>query len=159
MVAFAIVGFVPHEGLRRWMNDCASLIAFRILARSICVVADFHNLEYRPKSCGFCVANHTTPMDVTVLASDCTFSLVSFECFRWCCTLEKTGNLEHFVLVRGGSNLKTAIARSSSLSVFHPLFLPQSASPKFRFTGSPSAQPSSGVYLIATQNENSSEWR
>lgn len=81
MVAFALVGFVPHAGLRRWMNDAASLIAFRIIARSISAVINFHNEEYKPKNCGFCVANHTTPIDVAVLASDCTFSLVSNESF------------------------------------------------------------------------------
>lgn len=58
------------------MNNMASLIAFRIIARSLSAVIIFHNEEYKPKNCGFCVANHTSPIDVCILASDCTFSLV-----------------------------------------------------------------------------------
>lgn len=68
---------VPHERLRRWMNNAVSLIGFRIIARSISAVITIHNEEYKPKNCGFCVANHTSPMDVSILASNCTFSLVS----------------------------------------------------------------------------------
>lgn len=75
------------------MNDAASLIAFRIIARSLSAVINFHNEEYKPKNCGFCVANHTSPIDVTVLASDCTYSLVRnrLGCVR--CLHAKRGNL------------------------------------------------------------------
>jgi hypothetical protein len=74
--AFGLVGCIPHERLRLWMNNMASLIAFRIVARSLSAVIIFHNQEYKPKNCGFCVANHTTPIDVSILASDNTYSLV-----------------------------------------------------------------------------------
>ena len=47
----------------------------RILASSLSAEITFHNEEYRPKN-GFCVANHTTPFDVTVLSTDCVYSLV-----------------------------------------------------------------------------------
>jgi glycerol-3-phosphate O-acyltransferase 3/4 len=74
--AFALVGMVPHQRLRRKMNDAASLIGNRIIARSVSAVMTFHNEQYKPKSGGFCVANHTTPIDVNILSSDCVYSLV-----------------------------------------------------------------------------------
>lgn len=79
--SFGLVGCVPHKQLRRWMNDTVSLIGFRIIARSLSAVVYFHNEEYKPKSCGFCVANHTSPIDVSILASDCTYSLVRTQIF------------------------------------------------------------------------------
>lgn len=90
-MAFGVVGCVPDERLRRWMNDTVSLIGFRIIARSLSAVINFHNEEYRPKNCGFCVANHTSPIDVTMLSSDCTFSLVrKRHIVAWACTLYGT---------------------------------------------------------------------
>lgn len=74
--SFSIVGFIPHEKLRRWMNDTVSLIAFRIFTRSLSGTISIHNEEYKPKNCGFCVANHTSPIDVAILSTDCTYSLV-----------------------------------------------------------------------------------
>ncbi|CRK92398.1 CLUMA_CG005966, isoform A [Clunio marinus] len=76
VIAFGLCGFVPNQKLRRWMNDTVSLIGFRIISRSLSAVITFYNEEYKPKNCGFCVANHTSPIDVCVLASDCTYSLV-----------------------------------------------------------------------------------
>lgn len=87
--SFALIGCVPHERLRRWMNDGASLIAFRIIARSISAVINFHNEEYKPKNCGFCVANHTSPIDVAILAADCTYSLVRQRHISDACTLNE----------------------------------------------------------------------
>jgi hypothetical protein len=71
------VGFIPHERFRRWVNDRLSLIVFRIIVRSLSTVITIHNEEYKPKNCGFCVANHTSPIDVAVLSTDCTYSMVS----------------------------------------------------------------------------------
>ena len=36
----------------------------------------YHNTENRPKD-GICVANHTSPIDVVMLASDTAYALVS----------------------------------------------------------------------------------
>lgn len=74
--SFSLLGFVPHEKVRRWLNDRISLIVFRIIVRSLSAVITFHNEEYRPKNCGFCVANHTSPIDTAVLLTDCFYSMV-----------------------------------------------------------------------------------
>ena len=76
VVAMTIVGFVPFEDLRLWMNNKVSLVAYRIIIRSLSALIIVHNEEYQPKNCGFCVANHTSPIDVAILSTDCTYSLV-----------------------------------------------------------------------------------
>ncbi|CAO1425592.1 unnamed protein product [Diamesa serratosioi] len=74
--SFAVVGLVPFERHRYWLNDKAFKIAFRIIARSLSAVINIHNEEYKPRNRGFCVANHTSPIDVAILSTDCTYSLV-----------------------------------------------------------------------------------
>ena len=77
LFSFTFVGLIPHEKLRHWCNDKSSLIGFRIFSRSLSTVITIHNDEYKPKQCGFCVANHTSPIDIVILSTDCTYSLVS----------------------------------------------------------------------------------
>uniref|UniRef100_A0A1B0CEV6 Putative phosphate acyltransferase n=1 Tax=Lutzomyia longipalpis TaxID=7200 RepID=A0A1B0CEV6_LUTLO len=76
VVSFAIIGCIPMRGLRRRLNDEAFKITFRLISNSISAVIRFHNPEYRPRNCGFCVANHTSPIDISILSTDCTYSLV-----------------------------------------------------------------------------------
>lgn len=77
MVAtLALVGLIPVKETRRYLNDLAFKVSFRIVCRSLSAVVTIHNEEYRPKHCGFCVANHTTPIDIAILSTDCSFSLV-----------------------------------------------------------------------------------
>lgn len=72
----ALVGLIPMRETRQYFNDLAFKIAFRIVCRSLSAVITIHNKEYRPKQCGFCVANHTTPIDIAILSTDCSFSLI-----------------------------------------------------------------------------------
>jgi hypothetical protein len=60
------------------MNSAASLIGFRLITRALSAVINIHNEEYKPKNCGFCVANHTSPIDVAILSTHCIFSLVRY---------------------------------------------------------------------------------
>lgn len=77
MVAtLALVGMIPVKETRRYLNDLAFKISFRIICRSLSAVVTIHNKEFRPNNCGFCVANHTTPIDIAILSTDCSFSLV-----------------------------------------------------------------------------------
>lgn len=76
MIGFAFVGMIPTYRLRRAMNDIVFKHTFRMITRSISGVVRFHHPEYKPKNCGFCVANHTTPIDIAILSTDCTYSLV-----------------------------------------------------------------------------------
>ncbi|XP_055703526.1 glycerol-3-phosphate acyltransferase 3-like isoform X1 [Phlebotomus papatasi] len=76
VISFAIIGCIPMRRLRRHLNDEAFKITFRLISNSISAVITFHNPEYRPRNCGFCVANHTSPIDISILSTDCTYSLV-----------------------------------------------------------------------------------
>ncbi|XP_032585706.1 glycerol-3-phosphate acyltransferase 3-like isoform X5 [Drosophila mojavensis] len=76
VVSNAFVALVPYRFLRRPLADLCFKITFRLISSSLSAVITFHNKQYKPKSCGFCVANHTTPFDVAMLSTDCTFSLV-----------------------------------------------------------------------------------
>uniref|UniRef100_A0A182XW00 Phospholipid/glycerol acyltransferase domain-containing protein n=1 Tax=Anopheles stephensi TaxID=30069 RepID=A0A182XW00_ANOST len=78
VIGFAFVGILPTFRLRRAMNDIVFKHTFRMITRSISGVVRFHNPEYKPKTCGFCVANHTTPIDIAILSTDCTYSLVRY---------------------------------------------------------------------------------
>ncbi|XP_059608997.1 glycerol-3-phosphate acyltransferase 4 isoform X3 [Phlebotomus argentipes] len=76
VVSFAIIGCIPMRRLRRRLNDEAFKITFRLISNSISAVITFHNPEFRPRNCGFCVANHTSPIDISILSTDCTYSLI-----------------------------------------------------------------------------------
>ncbi|XP_053670898.1 glycerol-3-phosphate acyltransferase 3 [Anopheles nili] len=76
VIGFAIVGIIPTYRLRRTMNDMVFKHTFRMITRSISGLVRFHNPEYKPKNCGFCVANHTTPIDIAILSTDCIYSLI-----------------------------------------------------------------------------------
>jgi glycerol-3-phosphate O-acyltransferase 3/4 len=71
-----VIGLVPGRKLRRWLNHNAMMITFRLLARGYSAVITVHNKENIPKRNGICVANHTTPVDIVILATNNSFSLV-----------------------------------------------------------------------------------
>lgn len=72
-----IVGVVPDSMGKRWLNQNLSIMCFQILAASLSSVITYHNRENLPKR-GICVANHTSPVDVLVLACDNPYALVRF---------------------------------------------------------------------------------
>lgn len=76
MGSFAIVGLIPVQKWRSLLNDYASKFTFILISGSLSAEIEFHNPEFRPRNCGFCVANHTSPIDISILSTDCTYSLV-----------------------------------------------------------------------------------
>lgn len=70
-----IVGFVPDSMGKRWFNQNISIMCFQVLSASLSSVITYHNRENLPKR-GICVANHTSPIDVLVLACDNPYALV-----------------------------------------------------------------------------------
>merc|ERR1712083_483809 len=53
-------------------------VSFQILGGVLSAVITYHNPENRPKS-GICVANHTSPIDVLILACDNAYDLIGQE--------------------------------------------------------------------------------
>lgn len=73
--SMAIVGCLP-EPVRSKLYWYASLISFRMLSCGLTATLEFHNQQYRAKKGDICVANHTSPIDVVVLACDNCYALV-----------------------------------------------------------------------------------
>ncbi|XP_018346457.1 PREDICTED: glycerol-3-phosphate acyltransferase 3 isoform X1 [Trachymyrmex septentrionalis] len=76
VVVTFLIGFLPNGRIKRWANNQGSLIAFRIMSRSISSMITIHNPEYKPKNGGVCVSNHTSTLDVCILSTQTTFSLI-----------------------------------------------------------------------------------
>lgn len=93
IVVFTLIGSIPNAKYRRVVNDVLFKMAFRLLCRPLSAVVTFHNTQYRPTSTGFCVANHTSPMDVAILGADCTYSLVRI--------LDRKKRLAHHIILGG----------------------------------------------------------
>lgn len=74
----SIIGYLPSGRIKRYLSAYAFLASMRILMRSLSVVINFHNTEHQPKGVGLCVANHTSTIDVGILATQNVFSLVSY---------------------------------------------------------------------------------
>ncbi|XP_050458351.1 glycerol-3-phosphate acyltransferase 3 isoform X1 [Cataglyphis hispanica] len=76
VIVTCLIGFLPNGRVKHWANNQTSLIAFRIMSRSILGMITIHNPEYKPKNGGVCVANHTSTLDICILSTLTTFSLI-----------------------------------------------------------------------------------
>ncbi|XP_017070468.1 glycerol-3-phosphate acyltransferase 3-like isoform X3 [Drosophila eugracilis] len=72
----SIVACLPFRFLRLSLASLSFKITFRLISSSMSSFIKFHNKQYKPTISGFCVANHTSPLDVAILSTDCTYSLV-----------------------------------------------------------------------------------
>jgi glycerol-3-phosphate O-acyltransferase 3/4 len=62
--------------LKQAMNNYVNLVSFRIIARALSAVIQFHNRERKAHGGGICVANHTSPIDIVILATDNCYAMV-----------------------------------------------------------------------------------
>ncbi|MPC49412.1 Glycerol-3-phosphate acyltransferase 3 [Portunus trituberculatus] len=76
IVLCAAVGLLPPSAFKRRLNKRVVMWCFDFVAGSLSIVARFHNPENRP-SHGIAVANHTSPIDSMVLATDQCYDMVS----------------------------------------------------------------------------------
>ncbi|KAL7636353.1 UNVERIFIED_CONTAM: hypothetical protein RMT77_013112 [Armadillidium vulgare] len=70
-----VVGSLPNSSFKRRMNKRVSMFCFDFLSGALSLVCCYHNKDNVPRQ-GICVANHTSPMDVLVLACDNTYDMV-----------------------------------------------------------------------------------
>jgi len=73
-IGMTLIGPVKEGPFKRWLNHQITTSCFQVLGGAISAVITYHNTENRPKS-GICVANHTSPIDVCMLASDTAYAL------------------------------------------------------------------------------------
>uniref|UniRef100_A0A3B3ZG16 Phospholipid/glycerol acyltransferase domain-containing protein n=1 Tax=Periophthalmus magnuspinnatus TaxID=409849 RepID=A0A3B3ZG16_9GOBI len=71
VVGLTIIGF-----LRGWLSELVHLTCYRICARALSATIHYHNKENKPQRGGICVANHTTPIDIVILANDGCYAMV-----------------------------------------------------------------------------------
>ena len=76
----SIVGIIPCAGLKKKVHYWVFLWSFQFLSGAISAVITYHNPENKPKR-GICVANHTSPIDVLILACDNAYALVRIQIF------------------------------------------------------------------------------
>ncbi|XP_052755222.1 glycerol-3-phosphate acyltransferase 3 isoform X1 [Galleria mellonella] len=76
VVSTLIVSMLPACKIRLFLGALAYKMSFRILFRALSCYVRFHDTEYIPKKNGFCVANHTSPIDVAALSINNCYSLV-----------------------------------------------------------------------------------
>ncbi|XP_028037505.1 glycerol-3-phosphate acyltransferase 3 [Bombyx mandarina] len=76
IVTTTLVSTLPSGRVRRYLGAVSYKISIRVLIRSLSCVITFHDQQHMPKSNGFCVANHTSPIDVAVVSVNTCFSLV-----------------------------------------------------------------------------------
>ncbi|XP_047425631.1 glycerol-3-phosphate acyltransferase 3 isoform X2 [Mugil cephalus] len=76
VVGTTLVGFLPETSAKNWLSELVHLTCYRICARGLSATIHYHNRENRPQKGGICVANHTTPIDVVILANDGCYAMV-----------------------------------------------------------------------------------
>ncbi|XP_062873863.1 glycerol-3-phosphate acyltransferase 3-like isoform X2 [Trichomycterus rosablanca] len=76
VVGTTVVGFLPNCRLKDWFSELVHVMCYRICARGLSATIHYHNRENKPQKGGICVANHTSPIDVVILANDGGYAMV-----------------------------------------------------------------------------------
>ncbi|KAK2827369.1 hypothetical protein Q7C36_018295 [Tachysurus vachellii] len=76
VIGTSLVGLLPSSSVKDWISDLIHITCYRICARGLSATIHYHNKENRPKKGGICVANHTSPIDIVILANDGCYAMV-----------------------------------------------------------------------------------
>ncbi|KAM8743513.1 glycerol-3-phosphate acyltransferase 3 [Acanthopagrus schlegelii] len=76
VIGTVLVGFLPESSVKNWLSELVHLTCYRICARGLSATIQYHNRENKPQKGGICVANHTSPIDVVILANDGCYAMV-----------------------------------------------------------------------------------
>nr|XP_020443362.1 glycerol-3-phosphate acyltransferase 3-like isoform X6 [Monopterus albus]XP_020443363.1 glycerol-3-phosphate acyltransferase 3-like isoform X6 [Monopterus albus]XP_020443364.1 glycerol-3-phosphate acyltransferase 3-like isoform X6 [Monopterus albus] len=76
VVGTTLVGCLPDSSVKDWLSELVHLTCYRICARGLSATIHYHNRENKPQKGGICVANHTTPIDMVILANDGCYAMV-----------------------------------------------------------------------------------
>ncbi|KAL4609244.1 glycerol-3-phosphate acyltransferase 4-like isoform X1 [Arapaima gigas] len=71
-----MLGFLPNGRLKNVLSEKVHLMCSRICVRALTAIITYHDSENKPRNGGICVANHTSPIDVIILASDGCYAMV-----------------------------------------------------------------------------------
>ncbi|KAK3540214.1 hypothetical protein QTP70_028405 [Hemibagrus guttatus] len=76
VVLTTLVGFLPNGRMKNFLSEKVHLMCYRVCVRGLTAIITYHHSENKPKNGGICVANHTSPIDVLILASDGCYAMV-----------------------------------------------------------------------------------
>ncbi|XP_076845071.1 glycerol-3-phosphate acyltransferase 4-like [Brachyhypopomus gauderio] len=76
VVFTTIIGFLPNGRMKNFLSEKVHLMCSRICVRALTAIITYHHSENKPKNGGICVANHTSPIDIIILASDGCYAMV-----------------------------------------------------------------------------------
>ncbi|XP_043915278.1 glycerol-3-phosphate acyltransferase 3 [Protopterus annectens] len=76
VIGTTLVGQLPESRTKNKLSELVHLMCYRICCRGLSATIRYHNLENKPKKGGICVANHTSPIDVVILANDGCYAMV-----------------------------------------------------------------------------------
>ncbi|XP_065103620.1 glycerol-3-phosphate acyltransferase 4-like [Paramisgurnus dabryanus] len=76
VVFTTMIGLLPNGRMKRFLSEKVHLMCYRICVRALTAIITYHHSENKPKNGGICVANHTSPIDVIILASDGCYAMV-----------------------------------------------------------------------------------
>ncbi|XP_023409066.1 glycerol-3-phosphate acyltransferase 3 isoform X3 [Loxodonta africana] len=76
VIGTTLVGQLPDSSFKNWLSELVHLTCCRICVRALSGVIRYHKRQYRPQKGGICVANHTSPLDVFILATDGCYTMV-----------------------------------------------------------------------------------
>uniref|UniRef100_A0A668ATR4 Glycerol-3-phosphate acyltransferase 4 n=1 Tax=Myripristis murdjan TaxID=586833 RepID=A0A668ATR4_9TELE len=68
--------YPPACRMKNFLSEKVHLMCYRICVRALTAIITYHDRENKPKNGGICVANHTSPIDVIILASDGCYAMV-----------------------------------------------------------------------------------
>ncbi|MED6286954.1 Glycerol-3-phosphate acyltransferase 4 [Characodon lateralis] len=72
----SVIGRLPNGRMKNLLSEKVHLMCYRICVRALTAIITYHDSENKPKNGGICVANHTSPIDVIILASDGCYAMV-----------------------------------------------------------------------------------
>uniref|UniRef100_A0A671KI33 Glycerol-3-phosphate acyltransferase 4-like n=1 Tax=Sinocyclocheilus anshuiensis TaxID=1608454 RepID=A0A671KI33_9TELE len=76
VVFTTMIGFLPNGRVKHFLSEKVHLMCYRICVRALTAIITYHHSENKPKNGGICVANHTSPIDIIILASDGCYAMV-----------------------------------------------------------------------------------
>ncbi|KAG7480680.1 hypothetical protein MATL_G00058880 [Megalops atlanticus] len=76
VVLTSMIGLLPNGRMKNFLSEKVHLMCYRICVRALTAIITYHDSENKPKNGGICVANHTSPIDVIILASDGCYAMV-----------------------------------------------------------------------------------
>ncbi|CAF2002468.1 unnamed protein product [Rotaria magnacalcarata] len=68
--------YFPAKDAKLRFGFYINIVLHRILSRVFSAIITIHNTEHRAKCGSICVANHTSPIDVIILSTDNSFSMI-----------------------------------------------------------------------------------